>query len=50
MRLILEKRYLLFQYWEQITVNLGFCARWVRDKHKVALKVVDRILEREIGS
>ena len=49
LRLILEKRYLLFEYWEKIAVDLGYTARWVRDRHKMALRVVDRILERNTG-
>jgi len=49
LRLILEKRYLLFQYWEKIAVDLGYTTRWVRDRHKMALRVVERILERNSG-
>ena len=49
LRLILEKRYLLFEYWEKIAVDLGYSSRWIRDRHKMALRVVDRILERNSG-
>ena len=45
LRLILEKRYLLFQPWEEIAIDLGITSRWAKDRHKEALKVVDRILE-----
>jgi len=50
LRLILEKRYLLFEYWEKIAVDLGYTTRWVKERHKMALWVVDRILERDFGS
>ena len=49
LRLILEKRYLLFEYWEKIAVDLGYSSRWIRDRHKMALRVVDRILDRNSG-
>ena len=49
LRLILEKRYLLFEYWEKIAVDLGYSSRWIRDRHKMALRVVERILERNSG-
>ncbi len=45
LRLILEKRHLLFQSWEEIAIDLRISSRWAKDRHKVALKVVDRILE-----
>ena len=44
LRLILEKRYLLFEYWEKIAVDLGYTTRWVKERHKMALRVVDWIL------
>ena len=46
LRLILEKRHLLFQQWDEIAIDLGITSRWAKDRHKEALKVVDRILER----
>ena len=49
LRLILEKRYLLFQYWEKIAVDLNLTTRWIKERHKMALRVVDRILERDFG-
>jgi len=45
LRLILEKRYLLFQPWEEIAIDLGITSHWAKNRHKEALKVVDRILE-----
>ena len=45
LRLILEKRHLLFQQWEEIAIDLGISSRWAKDRHKEALKAVDRILE-----
>ena len=44
-RLILEKRHLLFQTWEEIAIDLGITTRWTKDRHKEALKTVGRILE-----
>lgn len=46
LRLILEKRHLLFQPWEEIAIDLGITSRWAKDRHRVALKVVEGILER----
>ena len=45
LRLILEKRHLLFQQWEEIAIDLGISSRWAKDRHKEALKAVERILE-----
>ena len=45
LRLILEKRHLLFQQWEEIAIDLGITSRWAKDRHKEALKVVEWILE-----
>ena len=45
LRLILEKRHLLFQPWEEIAIDMGITSRWAKDRHREALKVVDRILE-----
>lgn len=43
-RLILEKRYLCFMTWEQISLDMSYTGRWVRKMHDRALEVVDRIL------
>ncbi len=45
LRLILEKRHLLFQPWEEIAIDLGITSRWAKDRHKEALKAVERVLE-----
>ncbi len=47
LRLILEKRYLLFQYWEQIALELGWSARWLQVRHREAVREVQRILDEE---
>ena len=47
LRLILEKRHLLFQQWDEIAIDLGISSRWAKDRHKEALKVVNRILEND---
>ena len=47
LRLILGKRHLLFQPWEEIAIDLGITSRWAKDRHKEALKAVERILEEE---
>ena len=50
MRLILEKRYLLFESWDQIVSDLMYSRRWVMQLHRAALGVVEEILEsREAG-
>ena len=43
-RLILEKRYLCFMTWEQISLDMNYTNRWLRKMHERALDVVDRIL------
>ena len=45
LRLILEKRHLLFQSWEEIAIDLGISCRWAKSRHKTALDIVERILE-----
>jgi len=45
LRLILEKRHLLFQPWEEIAIDLGITSRWAKDRHREALKAVERVLE-----
>ena len=50
MRLLLEKRYLLFHPWDMIASDLGYTLRWTLKKHEDALDAVQRILdEREAG-
>ena len=36
LRLILEKRYLLFQQWDEIAIDLGISGRWAKDRHREA--------------
>lgn len=49
-QLVLEKRYLLFQDWEMIRIDLNYTIRWVLKLNKFALKSVQWILdERERG-
>lgn len=45
-RLVLEKRYLLFQHWEDISADMGYTVRWLQIKHQEALKEAQEILER----
>ena len=50
LRLLLEKRYLLFHPWDTIASDLGYTQRWTLKKHEDALDAVQRILdEREAG-
>ena len=49
-RLILEKRYLLFQDWETIRIDFDHVRSWTIYKHRAALESVQKILdEREKG-
>ena len=48
-RLILEKRYLCFMNWEQISLDMHYTNRWLRKMHERALDVVDRILQERSG-
>lgn len=43
-RLILEKRHLCFQMWEQIAYEMNYSARSVQTKYREALQVVEDIL------
>ena len=43
-RLILEKRHLCFQMWEQIAYDMNYSIRSVQTKYGEALKVVEKIL------
>jgi len=46
LRLILEKRHLCFESWPQIGDEMGHTERWAQVKHKMALIVVQAILDR----
>ena len=46
-RLILEKRYLNFQMWEEISVDLHYSIRTVQRLHSKALDVVQGIIDTE---
>lgn len=43
-RLILEKRYLCFMTWAQISLDMNYTNRWLRKMHDRALEVVDKLL------
>ena len=45
LRLVLEKRYLLFQAWKDIAADMDRSVRWVQQKHVMALEVVQRMME-----
>ena len=45
LRLILEKRHLLFQSWDEIAIDLGITSRWAKARHRDALNAVERVLE-----
>ena len=45
MRLLLEKRYLLFYPWERVASDVGYTRRWTLKKHEDALDAVQRILD-----
>lgn len=47
LRLILEKRYLSFLSWMQISMDLHYSGRWLQVKHNEALGEVQRILDEE---
>ena len=48
-RLILEKRYLCFMTWEQISLDMHYTNRWLRKMHERALDVVDRFCRKGAG-
>ena len=50
MRLLLEKRYLLFHPWDMIASDLGYTLRWTLKKHEAALDAVQRILDERDGN
>ena len=41
---LLEKRYLCFQTWEQIAVDMHYSGKWIMKLHDRALDVVEEIL------
>ncbi len=47
LRLVLEKRYLLFQAWKDIAADMDRSVRWVQQKHVMALEVVQRMMDIE---
>ena len=44
-RLILEKRYLLFEKWEEIAVDMGYSIDYIYKLHRRALRKIDMILK-----
>lgn len=44
LRLILRKRYLNSEKWEQIAIDFGFSTQWVHDLHKQALNEFKKII------
>lgn len=45
MRLVLEKRNLCFEKWEQIAVDMYYSLRSVQEKHREAVRLVQEILD-----
>ena len=45
LRLLLEKRYLLYESIKEIAADLGYTYRWTEKKHKKALQEADRIID-----
>ena len=43
-QLILEKRYLCYQQWEEIACDLGYSVSWVLKLHREALRAVDAVI------
>lgn len=46
-RLILEKRHLCFQAWEDIAEDMGYTDRWLKVMHRQAVNVVQGLLDEE---
>lgn len=44
-RVILEKRYLCYETWEQIALELGYSDKWVRQLHRRALDAINSFTE-----
>ena len=49
MRLVLEKRNLCFEKWEQIAVDMYYSLRSVQEKHREAVRLVQEILDDREG-
>ena len=45
LRLILEKRFLLFQDWMTIAIDMDRTPRWVLSKNREALEIVQKLLD-----
>ena len=45
LRLILEKRNLCFEKWEQIAIDMFYSLRSVQEKHREAVRIVQGILD-----
>ena len=45
LRLILEKRNLCFEKWEQIAIDTYYSLRSVQEKHREAVRIVQGILD-----
>ena len=48
LRLVLEKRDLCFQKWEQIALDLYYSLRSVQEKHREAVRIVQQILDERV--
>ncbi len=46
-QLILEKRYLCYQQWEEIACDLNYSVSWVLKLHRKALRAVDVVMARK---
>ncbi len=45
LRLILEKRHLLYRQWFEIAADLGITERWAQIRHREAVEAVQRVLD-----
>ena len=50
LRLVLEKRNLCFQKWEQIACEMYYSLRSVQEKHREAVRIVQEILDEREAS
>ncbi len=48
LRLVLEKRDLCFQKWEQIALEMFYSLRSVQEKHREAVRAVQQILDERV--
>ena len=48
LRLVLEKRDLCFQKWEQIALDMYYSLRSVQEKHREAVRIVQQILDERV--